>query len=79
MLEPYYKKEDKFVLYLGDCIEVLKEFPENHFYMVFADPPYHLSNGGFTCHAGKRASVNKGEWDKSKGIEKDFEFHMQRI
>ncbi|MCK5655276.1 MAG: site-specific DNA-methyltransferase, partial [Candidatus Aureabacteria bacterium] len=47
--------------------------------LIFADPPYNLSNGGFTCHAGKRVSVNKGEWDKSKGIEKDFQFHYRWI
>jgi len=47
--------------------------------MIFADPPYHLSNGGFTCHAGKRVSVNKGKWDESKGIKEDFNFHLQWI
>lgn len=43
--------------------------------MVFADPPYNLSNGGYTVHAGKRVSVHKGDWDKSNGVEEDFEFH----
>ena len=43
--------------------------------LVFADPPYGLSNGGMTCHAGRRVSVNKGAWDKSRGAQKDFEFH----
>ncbi|MDL2219126.1 site-specific DNA-methyltransferase [Ruminococcaceae bacterium OttesenSCG-928-O06] len=32
--------------------------------MIFADPPYFLSNDGVTCHSGKMVSVNKGEWDK---------------
>jgi site-specific DNA-methyltransferase (adenine-specific) len=64
---PYYEKE-RFALYLGDCLSILSLFPENHFDMIFADPPYLLSNGGFSCHAGKRVSVNKGKWDKSKGI-----------
>jgi len=73
MIKPYYKQE-RFILYLGDCLEVLKQFPKNHFDMIFADPPYHLSNGGFTCHAGKRVSVNKGKWDESKGIKEDFDF-----
>ncbi len=44
--------------------------------MIFADPPYNLSNDGFTCQSGKMVSVNKGKWDKSKGIENDFEFHF---
>ncbi|KKT35728.1 MAG: methylase N-4/N-6 domain protein, partial [Parcubacteria group bacterium GW2011_GWA2_44_12] len=45
----------------------------------FADPPYLLSNGGFTVHAGRRVSVNKGEWDKSNGLKKDFDFHLEWI
>lgn len=45
--------------------------------MIFADPPYNLSNGGFSVHAGKRVSVNKGEWDKSKGFNGDYEFHYK--
>jgi len=44
--------------------------------MIFADPPYLLSNGGFTVHAGKMVSVNKGEWDVSNGLKKDFEFNL---
>ena len=26
--------------------------------MIFADPPYFLSNGGITCHAGRMVSVH---------------------
>ena len=47
--------------------------------MIFADPPYMLSNGGITCHAGKVVSVNKAKWDESKGLEEDFEFHTKWI
>ena len=47
--------------------------------MAFADPPYLLSNGGFTVHAGRRVSVNKGEWDKSNGLKKDFGFHYEFV
>lgn len=56
-------------------MEVLKQYKENSFDCIFADPPYLLSNNGFTCHAGKRVSVNKGKWDSSSGIEADFKFH----
>jgi len=76
--EPYYKK-DNFVLYNNDSIKFLQELPENSIDMIFADPPYLLSNGGFSVHAGKMVSVNKGEWDKSNGLEKDFEFHLEWI
>ncbi len=47
--------------------------------MVFADPPYNLSNDGTSVHAGKRVSVNKGIWDKSRGVSEDFDFHYSWI
>lgn len=77
-MKKYYSTE-KFKLYQGNCLNVLEQFPENTFDMVFADPPYHLSNGGFTCHAGKVVSVNKGKWDESNGIDEDFKFHLNWI
>ena len=78
-IENVYYQKPGFELYYGNCLEILDKFPENSIDMVFADPPYLLSNGGFTVHAGKRVSVNKGEWDKSNGVEKDFEFHLKWI
>ncbi len=66
-----------FVLFNNDSIEFLKKLPEDSIDMIFADPPYNLSNGGFTVHAGKRVSVNKGKWDESKGVAADFVFHEQ--
>lgn len=76
--KPYFKEGD-FTLYNGDCLNVLKQIPDNSIDMVFADPPYLLSNGGFTVHAGKMVSVHKGDWDKSNGIKNDFEFHLKWI
>lgn len=78
MVSPCYQKEN-FTLYLGDCLKALEEVEENSVDMIFADPPYHLSNGGFTVHAGKRVSVNKGIWDKSKGVKEDYIFHRDWI
>lgn len=74
-----YFQNSNFCLYQGDCLEVLKQYPDNTFDMVFADPPYNLSNGGFTVHAGRRVSVHKGDWDKSDGVEADFGFHLKWI
>jgi len=59
----------------GDALELLAKIEPETIDMIFADPPYNLSNGGYTCHGGKRISVNKGDWDKSQGIETDFAFH----
>ena len=68
---------ENHALILGDMLQVLPEFPADHFDMIFADPPYLLSNDGITCHAGKMVSVNKGEWDRSQGAEKDHEFVVE--
>ena len=75
-MRPYFQKGD-FVLYNGDSIELLNNLPENSIDMIFADPPYNLSNGGFTVHAGRMVSVNKGVWDISKGFEDDYAFHYR--
>ncbi|NMB47934.1 site-specific DNA-methyltransferase [Candidatus Kuenenbacteria bacterium] len=74
--KPYFSK-DNFVLYKNNCLEILKQLPENSIDMIFADPPYNLSNGGFTVHAGRMASVNKGDWDKSRGFNGDYNFHYE--
>ncbi|MDP3786624.1 MAG: site-specific DNA-methyltransferase [Candidatus Omnitrophota bacterium] len=55
----------------------MDSIPSGSVNMIFADPPYFLSNGGMSCHAGKRVSVNKGEWDKSRGIEETHKFNME--
>ena len=72
----YYEKP-KFKLYLANCLDILAELPENSVDMIFADPPYNLSNGGITVHAGRMVSVNKGEWDKSRGFKNDYDFHYK--
>src|SRR5690348_13723115 len=72
----YFQASD-IVLYQQDSIELLSQFAPGSFDMVFADPPYNLSNGGFTVHAGKMVSVNKGAWDVSKGFLDDYEFHYR--
>lgn len=72
-LIPCFSASD-FTLYNGDCREILEQLPVNSIDMIFADPPYFLSNGGITCHAGQMVSVNKGKWDKSLGLQGNLEF-----
>lgn len=76
-IQPWYEDKKRcLVLFQGDCLELLPQFPEGCIDMIFADPPYFLSNGGITCHAGKMVSVNKGRWDVSKGINENHEFNL---
>jgi len=77
-LEPFYStKDSKIFLFKSDCKNVMDSIPAGSINMIFADPPYFLSNGGMSCHAGKRVSVNKGDWDKSKGIEETHKFNLE--
>jgi site-specific DNA-methyltransferase (adenine-specific) len=63
-------------LYHGDCLQILAAMPPDSVDLIFADPPYFLSNGGITCHAGKMVSVNKGAWDRSRGAAENHEFNL---
>ena len=69
----------RFTLLQGDCLDVLEKITDLSIDMIFADPPYNLSNDGFTCKGGRMVSVNKGDWDRSAGPEADFEFHRTWI
>ena len=79
MITPYYRSNSRdFTLLHGDCFELLPQF-DFKFDMVFADPPYFLSNDGISCQAGKIVSVNKGEWDKGRTPEQINEFNNSWI
>ena len=68
-------------LYHGNSLELLDaiaaKYPDGRFDAIFADPPYFLSNGGITCHAGKMVKVDKGDWDVSRGPEMNHEFNRE--
>jgi site-specific DNA-methyltransferase (adenine-specific) len=68
-------------LYQGNSLEfmdaVAAKYPDGVFDMIFADPPYFLSNGGITCHNGRMVKVDKGDWDKSRGEELNHEFNTE--
>ena len=66
-------------LYHGNCLDLMDRLSEQHpngrFDAIFADPPYFLSNGGISCHAGRMVKVDKGTWDKSRGPQLNHEFN----
>ena len=59
---------NNFTLIHGDTFEILPKFT-NEFDLIFADPPYFLSNDGLSIQSGKIVSVNKGMWDKGENID----------
>ena len=77
-LKPYFT-DGYSVLYLSDVFPALEDMRSECVDMIFADPPYFLSNDGFSCSGGKRVSVNKGDWDKAETLEDKHNFNRTWI
>jgi site-specific DNA-methyltransferase (adenine-specific) len=76
-MRPYWVSlDEKSGVFQTDAIAFLESLEPNSVDSIWTDPPYLLSNDGMTCVAGKRVPVNKGEWDRSQGIERDHEFNL---
>lgn len=71
----YTSPDGQQMLVHGDCLDVLERLPDGSVDLIFADPPYFLSNGGITCQSGKMVKVDKGKWDRSQGTEVNHEFN----
>ena len=75
----YYFETDNFKLIYNDIFKAIKKFEDKSVDMIFADPPYFLSNDGITCSGGKMVSVNKGEWDRTLSIKEKHKFNKKWI
>lgn len=74
---PFYASTDnRLRLFQGDALALLRRIPAETIDMVFADPPYFLSNGGVTCVNGRMVPVDKGQWDRSQGQVSDHSFNI---
>lgn len=73
----FYFDRDNFKLIKGDCFKILKKLEPKSVDMIFADPPYFLSNDGISCHSGKQVSVNKGSWDKGLSSEAKLKYNRK--
>lgn len=71
----YKEKISKSYLIFDNTFNFLDRIKENSVDMIFADPPYFLSNGGISNSGGKVVSVNKGEWDKIGSLEEKHNFN----
>ena len=74
---PYFEDPRGFTLYQGDALDLLERMEPEQFDLIFADPPYFLSNNGVTCQNGRMVSVNKGGWDRSRGVEDNHAFNLR--
>lgn len=85
MIEPTYEA-DRYKLFLGDCIPILREFSDNSIDSIITDPPYNVSvknskivRGKGTIFEGGNISLDFGEWDRNKIYWIDFIDDFARI
>lgn len=78
MSKIYYQKENAILMH-ANTLELLKEMKSESIDMIFADPPYFLSNGGMSNSGGKVVLVDKGKWDKVETFEEKHSFNRQWI
>jgi len=68
-------REGASYLMHADSLAFMDTLPDESLDCIWTDPPYLLSNGGVTCVNGRMVRVDKGEWDRSQGIEADHAFN----
>jgi len=51
-------------VYLMDCIEGMKKYPDKHFDLAVVDPEYGIDAGNMTMGSGKNKKNTKKDWDK---------------
>lgn len=74
----YQSKDNQFSLYKGETVEVMRQLGQQTD-MIFADPPYFVSNGGKKIQGRQMVSVDKGSWDKAESSEQINSFNREWI
>lgn len=74
--KPIWTSDDETsTVVVGDSLAFMETLAPDSIDCIWTDPPYLLSNDGITCVAGRMAKVNKGAWDRSRGVDRDHEFN----
>lgn len=71
------RRTNRATIYCTDVLEAMGALADGSVQLIVADPPYFLSNGGTTVRSGRQVSVNKGGWDRSRGLEADHAFNLE--
>lgn len=71
--------DSSFILVHGDSFKEMNKISDKSIDLIFADPPYFLSNGGISVHAGKMVSVNKGAWDEGLSSQDKLKYNRRWI
>ena len=81
IVNPFYRNSKGTVqLFHGDCLMLLKNYPDSSVDMIFADPPYFGNQSGLIMKRtdGHADSFNtqKAQWAYSKTLGDQFDFHF---
>lgn len=76
--DPYLKTDD-IILVNDDSFKTLPKIKAKSVDVIFADPPYFLSNGGISVSGGKQVSVNKASWDEGFDLKDKHIFNRKWI
>lgn len=79
MKKDYFYFDGQACLIHEDTFKFLDKIKSESIDMIFADPPYFLSNGGISNSGGKIVSVDKGSWDKVSSFEEKHDFNKRWI
>lgn len=70
---------------IGDCLEVMQEYPDNYFDLILTDPPYGIDAANYdiggTQHGNSKAECKiygKKDWDKER-LDKKYFDEMLRV
>jgi len=66
-------KEAQINLYNTDCMEGMKEFPDNYFHLAIVDPPYSITNSrkkGMSAYRGPNSKSSRKKGFATKNTEK---------
>ena len=76
----YYQTENG-ILYNGDCVDIMAQFPEESIDLILTDPPYNISQEGnkivrnkkhYKWRAKTDISLDFGKWDRDWSSDKEF-------
>ena len=74
--------QTKQVWKIGDCLDVMQEYPDNHFDLILTDPPYGIDEAnGRNMTRGKIAKPTEygiSDWDKER-LENIYFDEMMRV
>lgn len=57
----------RFLIEKGDCLEKLKQVPDDYIDLILTDPPYNISKDNNFTSMG-RSGIDFGEWDHNADL-----------